>query len=218
MRAKKPEPRPPARRVIRATAYVRVSSRAQGLHLQQAAIAKAAAARGETIGFWYSETASGRTLNRPALAALRADVGLCMAGARIYVWRLDRLTRSGVADTFALVSEIRRAGVELVSVSDGLVIKPADDVASDVMIFALGLAAKIERVAINERISAARTRIEAKGGAWGRPSRMTPAEIARAFVLRHRGATLREIAIALKIPKSTIARTLSHKGGAKRAA
>jgi DNA invertase Pin-like site-specific DNA recombinase len=33
-------------------------------------------------------------------------------------------------------------------------------------------AAKMERTAINDRISAARERVEAEGGRWGRPSRV----------------------------------------------
>ena len=81
------------------------------------------------------------------------------------MFRLDRLTRSGVADTFKVVDELRKAGVALVSVSDGLTIKATEDIVSDVMVFTLGLAAKIERrTAINEPISAARTRVEATGG------------------------------------------------------
>jgi DNA invertase Pin-like site-specific DNA recombinase len=82
-----------------AAAYVRVSSRAQTLEMQKAAIVRASAARGDKIATWYAEKQSARTLARAELARLRADA---RAGAvrRLYVFRLDRLARSGIRDTF----------------------------------------------------------------------------------------------------------------------
>jgi DNA invertase Pin-like site-specific DNA recombinase len=77
------------------------------------------------------------------------------------------------------------------------------------MVFALGLAAKIERTAINERIAAARVRVEAAGGSWGRPKSITPATLERARALRDKGRTFRAIALALKVKRSTIARALA---------
>jgi DNA invertase Pin-like site-specific DNA recombinase len=190
------------------TAYVRVSSKTQDASSQRAAIEREATARGDTVAAWYAEKVSGKSLDRPELARLREDVRQGRI-ARVYVFRLDRLSRSGVADTFKVVDELRRAGVTLVSVSDGVTIKPADDVTSDVMIFALGLAAKIERTAINERISAARQRVEREGGAWGRPPSVDARTITKARELRAAGRTVREIAMAVKVPRSTIARALT---------
>jgi DNA invertase Pin-like site-specific DNA recombinase len=197
---------------MKVAAYIRVSSKTQDHASQRAAIEREAAARGDAIGAWYAEKVSGKTLDRPELARLREDA---RAGrvARVYVFRLDRLTRSSVADTFKVVDELRRAGVVLVCVSDNLTIKPGEDVVSDVMIFALGLAAKIERTAINERISAARTRVEDAGGSWGRPARVKGDTLAKAFALQASGKTVREIAAALKVPRSTIGRALSQKVG-----
>ena len=128
------------------------------------------------------------------------------------MFKLDRLVRTGVADTFAVVEELRRAGVTLVAVADNLTIVPdKEDVVSEVLVFALGLAAKMERTAINDRISAARDRVEARGGRWGRPSRVDRATRARARELQREGKTVREIARALKVPRSTIARELVPK-------
>jgi DNA invertase Pin-like site-specific DNA recombinase len=72
-------------------------------------------------------------------------------------------------------------------------------------------AAQMERNAIGERIRAARARIEAEGGRWGRPRALDPATLARAKKLR-RSSTLREVAIALKVPRSTLADALAGKG------
>lgn len=77
------------------------------------------------------------------------------------------------------------------------------------MTFALALAAKIERTAINERIASARTRIEASGGAWGRPQRVKGDLLTQAGGLQAQGRTIRKISAALKVPRSTIARALT---------
>jgi DNA invertase Pin-like site-specific DNA recombinase len=195
---------------VKTVAYVRVSSKAQTHALQVAAIEREAAARGDVVGAWYAETMSGKALARPELAALRDDAQQGRM-RRVYVFKLDRLTRSGVADTFKVVDELRRAGVELVAVADNMTIKPGEgDVASDVMLFALGLAAKIERTAINDRIAAARTRIEAEGGRWGRPSRVPRIDLVGILTMREAGKTVRQIAVATKIPRSTVARAIAE--------
>ena len=192
-----------------ATAYVRVSSRAQDHATQRASIERAALARGDMITCWYEEKRSAKTTARAELQRLRDDARMGKLGT-VYVFKLDRLVRSGVADTFMVVNELRKAGVTLVAVADNIKIVPdKEDVTSEVLIFALGLAARLERTAINDRISAARDRIEAEGGAWGRPSRVDRATREQARKLRAQGKTVREIARALKVPRSTIARAVA---------
>lgn len=193
---------------MRAVAYLRVSSKAQDHRTQLDSIRRAAKARGDTLTATYEEKRSGKTLARPELDRLRADVRTGLV-RRVYVFKLDRVTRSGVADTYAVVSEFRAAGCELIAVADSLHLKPGtDDLQSDVFVFALGLAAKLERTAINDRIAAARARVEAEGRAWGRPERMDAATKTKARALKARGKSTRAIAVALKVPKSTIARAL----------
>ena len=60
-------------RFMTIVAYVRVSSRAQDLGMQKAAIERAAAAHGEKVDRYYSEKRSGKLLARPELDRLRAD-------------------------------------------------------------------------------------------------------------------------------------------------
>src|SRR5690349_7530376 len=120
---------------------------------------------------------SGKTLNRPELDRLRADVRLGTV-ERVYTFRLDRITRSGVADTFTVVQEMRKANCTLITAADGYVVDDSD--AADAVVFALSLGAKIERAAISDRIKAARQEVERQGRHWGRPPRMTPAEIEKA--------------------------------------
>jgi DNA invertase Pin-like site-specific DNA recombinase len=191
-------------------AYVRVSSRAQDLAMQRLSIEKAAATRGDTIIEWFSEKRSGKTLARPELDHLRALVR-DQNVQTIYCFKLDRLTRSGVADTYRVVDELRRAGCMLIAVADNLTIRAgSDDIVSETLVFALALAARLERAAINDRIAAARERLEAEGRPWGRPPRLSQAECARLRALRDEGRSVRDIAVAMKVPRSTVARALAR--------
>ncbi len=200
---------------MQAQALVRVSSRSQDHATQRDAIERAAAARGDTITCWRVETRSGKTMARPELDRLREDLrtGRVPRGTPIYAFKLDRLTRSGVADTYQLVAEIRKAQCPLVAVADNLLIKPdSDDLTSEVLLFALALCARIERTSINDRISAARDRVEAAGGSWGRPPRLTAQERERVLAMRREGRSLREIAVAAKVPLATVARACRKAG------
>jgi DNA invertase Pin-like site-specific DNA recombinase len=189
---------------VLAAAYVRVSSRAQDHATQRSAIERAASARGDEIVTWYEETRSAKTIARPELDRVRADA---RAGGirRLYLYRLDRLARSGIRDTFEVVEELRAHGCQLMAVADGF---DLDGPAADVILAVMAWAAKMERLAINERISAARDRLEAEGRRWGRPPRLTGRDKERALELRGQGRSLRDIAVALRIPRSTIARAL----------
>ena len=142
---------------------------------------------------------------RAELDRLRSDA---LAGhfRRLYVYRLDRLTKSGIRDTFELVEELRAAGVEVVTVADGFTM---DGPAAEVILAVMSWAAKMERLAISERISAARVRVEAQGGKWGRPSRMSEDLVARARLLHQQGRSVRQISAALKVPRSTVGRAVA---------
>ncbi len=104
----------------KALAYIRVSSRTQNYATQEAAICRAANLRGDAIGKWYSEKCSAKTIARPELQQLRDDARAGrLQGHRLYLFRLDRLTRSGIRDTLEALEELRAGGCEVVSVSDG---------------------------------------------------------------------------------------------------
>jgi len=147
----------------RTVAYVRVSSKAQTHDMQRAAIEAEAARRGDAVGAWYAEKLSGKTVDRPELNRLRADVAARRV-ARLYVYRIDRLTRSGIRDTLQLVEELRSSEVQLVSCADGFSL---DGPVADVVLAVMSWAAQMERLAINERISGARVAMESKGSAGG---------------------------------------------------
>jgi DNA invertase Pin-like site-specific DNA recombinase len=189
-------------------AYIRVSSRGQDLESQRAAIVRAAAARGDRVTRWYAEKLNASTIARAALTQLREDVRAGLV-SKVYVFRIDRLTRSGIRDTLQVVDEMRLHGCSLASVSDGF---DLEGPASEVVLAVLAWAAQMERRALGDRISAARARVEAAGGQWGRRSAVGPGMVERVRAMRERGRSIRAISAALKIPRSTIFDVLSGKG------
>jgi DNA invertase Pin-like site-specific DNA recombinase len=193
-------------------AYLRVSSASQSVELQKKSILDASQAAGDVVGSWFQESASGGGRRPPVLLKLLdwARLGKCQ---RLYVYRLDRLSRRGIRDLLSLVHELESLNVELVTLADGFTLAGP---ARDVILAVLAWAAQMERLALGERIRAARTRIEAKGGTWGRPKRMLQKEATQARALRAQGKTFREIAVALKVPRATVWRYVSQKGGPKK--
>ena len=188
-------------------AYVRVSSRSQDAAYQRAAIERAAHARGEQIDLWFSDVASGRSMDRPELSAALAAIRGGMVG-RLWVWRVDRLTRSGIVDTLTVLQEMRRHGCACASVADGFSL---DGPAADVILAVLAWAAQMEREKIAENQAAARVRLEAAGRAWGRPPMpITADQIARVWELHRRGETQVHIGVLMEFSKARVARILSE--------
>jgi DNA invertase Pin-like site-specific DNA recombinase len=194
-------------KAVTVAAYVRVSSRSQNNATQTEAISRAATARGDAIGAWFEEKRSGEKLDRPVLTRIR-DFARRGEISKLYVFRLDRLTRSGIRDTLAVIEELRTHGCTIVSVSDGFGL---DGPAGEVVIAVIAWAAQMERLALGERIAAARARVEAKGGAWGRPRRTTTKQANEIGDRKKKGQTIRQIAIAMKIPRSTVGAIASQK-------
>lgn len=188
-----------------AAMYVRVSTRGQSVETQNDAIVRAAKVIGDRIERIYAEIEGGAARRRPELDRLMNDVRAGLIG-KLYVYRLDRLSRGGIRATFAIVEELEAHGVEVHSLADGFAVAgPAREVVTAV----LAWAAQMERQAISDRISAARTRVQAEGGQWGRPRRMG-VDLERVKALRSEGRTLRQIAMALHVPKSTLHRLLGQ--------
>lgn len=188
-------------------AYIRVSSKAQSLAMQRHAIERAAACDGAMIGRWYEEKASAKTMDRPALKRLRADIQARRV-SRLYVYRLDRLARTGIRDTLDIVEECKRCGCAITNLADGFAL---DGPVAEVVIAVMAWANKMERLTIEERLHAARERIEAEGGTWGRPASFDAAKADRVRALAAEGGTVRGIAATVGLSRSAVGRILSRK-------
>ena len=192
-------------------AYIRVSTAGQDFGSQKAAILQAAAARGEKITHFFEEKRGGQGSSSAARPVLHELFDTVRRGelCKVYVFRVDRLSRGGIRDTLAIVETLRGHGCRLATVADGF---DLEGPVGEVVLAVMAWAAQMERAALGERISASRRRVEAAGGRWGRPRKIDPGTLAKAAALRLAGRTMREIASALKIPRSTLQGALAEKG------
>ncbi len=181
--------------------YVRVSTQDQSCELQKRDLDAFAAARGwDVAGVYEDKGLTGTNGNRPMLKALlkdarerKLDVVLC--------WKLDRLFRS-LKDLVATLSELEELGVSFVSQRDNLDLTTSS---GRLMMHMLGAFAEFEANLIQERVRAGLANARAKGKILGRPKVRDDSEI-RAH--RARGLSIREIAKALGIGKTTVLRAL----------
>ncbi len=194
-------------------AYIRVSTKSQDGKTQRAAIERAARARGDRVEQWYFEKKGGETLDRAQLTQLRADAREAKFD-KLYVYRLDRLSRGDIVDQIKIVNELLARHINIVNVADPFGL---DGPEREFLVAIFAWLGKKERQRIGENIAAARERIEAAGGTWGRPPRVSLEEQQKIRQLAGK-FTVREIAMRVKIPYGTVWKVLCQKGAyAKRA-
>lgn len=178
--------------------YTRVSTIAQTLEQQEAALAAAGVTK------TFSDTMSGARDDRPGLMALMEYV---RDGDTVVVWKLDRLGRNTL-HILETVKELTSRGVTLVSVTDGI---DSSTAAGRMMIGVLGSLAEYERELIKERTALKRATSRANGTKFGRPRKVQAAQdIATARRMRHDGHTVKDIAKFLGVSRATLYRYFEH--------
>ena len=191
--------------------YCRISSSDQNADLQRDALDRWAKANGVELA-WYTDTFSGKTMDRPGWNKLWRQV---VAGKveKLVVWKLDRLgrTASGLARLFEQRVE---HGVGFVSLTEGV------DLATPsgrLMAHILGSVGAYETEIRSERqragIEASRRR---NGGRcpWGGSERGVPKKLTReqvAFIRRAKSESQAVAAIARTVgcTRQTVYRVLS---------
>lgn len=148
----------------RAVGYVRVSTVKQDHDSQMEAIRAAAKGAGLRVKF-VEETVSSRKAERQIYSVVEGMA----KGETLIVFELSRLARS-IGEVFELVQAIKRRGGAL------WVLKPEIKIGSgvnglqgDMLLFALGVAAQVERDLISERTKNALQERKRKGVKLGRP-------------------------------------------------
>src|SRR2546422_2694541 len=188
-------------------AYLRVSTDQQDAENQRLALQQMARGRGWTVVRWYVDDAvSGRSQVRPAFDQMMADAKRGRFRL-LLAWSIDRLGRN-MHRTIGDVLELDRLGVGVVSLREPWLDQQGP--ARSLLLAVLAWVAEQEHARLLERLHAARIRLEARGGSWGRPRRMTDAQVERARELREQGKSYRQMAIALKVPRATIRRALAR--------
>ena len=156
---------------------------------------------GWTIVHEYSDVLSGTNANRPQFQAMLADAAQRRFDA-IVCWALDRMTRQGVADTFAHIKQLLEHGVQFISFSEPHFRTTGP--AGELMIAVAAWIAQQESVRMSERTLAGLERARRAGSTLGRPRLVI--DKARIQEMQKDGLSLAVIAAKLKVSKSTIAR------------
>lgn len=187
--------------------YARVSTAGQDAANQLPEIERLCQNRGWQIGHRYVETVSGAAQRRPELERMLEDAHRGEFQV-VVVWALDRLGRGGIAEVAGIVAKLDGAGVALVSVREAW----ADGTGPvrNLLVAVMAWVAEQERARLLERLGAARARLEKEGRSWGRPRRLTPAQIERVRALKATGKSDRQVAMALKVPRTTLRDALAR--------
>lgn len=157
---------------------------------------------------WYEDQFSGRTMDRPAWSRLRSNVDAGKIN-QVVVWRLDRLGRTARGLT-ALLDELPRRGVGLISIKDGLDLQtPAGRLMANV----LASVAQYETEIRGERVRAGQEIARRDGKTWGgsKPGRLlqlTNDQVEAIRDLDARGKTKSAIARACGVSRPTVYRIL----------
>jgi DNA invertase Pin-like site-specific DNA recombinase len=145
----------------KATGYARVSTDKQDADRQRLDIQAFAEAQGLALARMVVETVSSRKQEREVYAVVE---GL-RAGDTLIVTELSRLARSMI-ELNGIIAQILLKGASLRVVSGQVV---DESIGSQSLVFALGIAAQVERDLISERTTSALRARKAAGVKLGRP-------------------------------------------------
>jgi len=171
--------------------YARVSTVDQNPEMQHDALTAAGCER------IFTDKASGAKTDRPELAKALDYV---RTGDVFTVWKLDRLGRS-LPHLVTTVNDLRARGVEFRSLTEGF---DTTTIGGRLVFHVFAAVADFERDLIRERTQAGLAAARVRGRLGGRPSRVTPAKLARARkLIEAREMTMDEVAKAVGLTRPT---------------
>lgn len=143
--------------------YVRVSTAQQSTRSQKPNLTRWAQAQpSDTVVKWYTDKASGRSMDRPAWNKLQAAIDSNRV-SQLVVWRLDRLGRTASGLT-KLFENLQAHKVNLISIKDSIDLSTT---AGRLIANVLASVAAYEVEVGSERIRAGQAVAKAKGKRWG---------------------------------------------------
>ena len=174
--------------------YARVSTDAQDLATQLADLKAAGCAK------VYREKLTGANADRPQLRRLMGELE---DGDQVIITAVDRLARDPT-DLLVLARDMRRAGASLRSLAE-----PALDTSTEfaeIILAALGVAAKLHRKRILENTARGREHAKGRGVKFGRKPKMTPYQQQEAQERVAAGEPQRAVAATYGVSQSNLAR------------
>src|ERR1035441_4827414 len=187
--------------------YSRISTDKQDNENQLAQLRSFAASQGWHINKEYVDIATGKNGDREQFRGLfrsasRREFGL------VLFWSLDRFSREGVLETLTYLQNLTQYGVGYRSFTEQYL--DSCGMFREAVISILAVIAKQERVRLSERTIAGLQRARARGRIGGRPRAACDPSEGRQ--LKADGKTIAEVALRLKVSKSTVYRILRQSG------
>ena len=184
--------------------YARVSSKQQDLRSQEPDLKRWAEVLADGPVKWYTDKATGRTMDRPGWKRLESDLAIGKV-SKVVVWRLDRLGRTAAGLT-ALFEDLQRRGVGFESLRDKIDLSTAS---GRLMANVLASVAAYENEVRSERIVAGQAVARANGKRWGgskkgRHVKVTKEQEAAIKQLRFQGAKIAAIARTTGLSRPTV--------------
>jgi DNA invertase Pin-like site-specific DNA recombinase len=180
--------------------YIRTSKKDQNPELQ----------RRDLLAFGcekiFEEQISSHKEDRPEL---KAAMDYCREGDEMVVWKLDRFGRS-LRELIDLVNELRKRGVELVSLRESI---DTTTPGGKLVFHVFGAVAEFERDLILERTTAGLEAARARGRRGGRKPAMDEGKIALASrLMRDRETPISEVCEAVGVSRATLYRYVGPDG------
>ncbi len=208
---------------MKAVGYIRVSKldeeKGISVEAQKQKIFDYCRLKDLTLGdLFIDEGISGKNLDRPQFQKMMGMIAKDHT-QHIVIWKLDRMFRS-TKDALTTMEYFELRGIALHSIEENLDTKSA---MGRFVFRLLASLAELEREIVGERMETMAAYKKSKGEHWGRRGRgfdvvdkiRVPSKDMNAILnMENWGLSIRDIAIAMNIPRSTVhAMIKSHKGG-----
>jgi DNA invertase Pin-like site-specific DNA recombinase len=200
------------RNVRRVGIYVRVSTEAQHVDMQETELRAYAQARGWVVHRVYVDRGvSGVRSSRPGLNAMWTDcrrrkISICM------VWALDRLSRS-LKDLIGALEQFRLMEIDFVCLKQDLDTSTA---AGRLLFHVVASVAEFERDLIRDRVKAGMAAARGRGKHIGRPPlrKFSASEVTQIRTTRERDRTsIRQLAIRYGTTQWMVQKLLAGEAG-----
>lgn len=194
--------------------YIRVSTIKQNQSHQEAEIREYANKHGITIDKWVEETVSSRkALKHRKLGELLEQLE---EGDAIIACEISRLGRS-LLEVMGILETCLTKNCQVITIKEGYTL--CDNVQSQVLAFAFGLSAQIERSLISQRTKMALDNLKAQGKNVGRPFGAESKKLKlsknakRVRELLDKGVSKNQISRIMGVQKMTLRRFIQRMGG-----
>ena len=199
--------------VSQTAVYLRVSTSQQTTRSQKPDLERwLAAQEPDKLGkvAWYSDTATGKNMDRPGWQKLQAAIDTGRV-KKLVVWRLDRLgrTASGLCKLF---EDLQAKKVRLVSLKDSIDLGTAS---GRLIANVLASVAAYETEIRGERVKAGQAAAMAAGKTWGGSSKgrllkVTDEQVRAIVAMKVKGEKISRIARTVSLSRITIYRVLER--------